>query len=61
MLSGWRAPARRSWSGARQQADLAHLVALQEVEHRDPRDIIADIRALEGEITKGLDELEGML
>ncbi len=32
-----------------------------EVAHDSPKDIIAELRALEGEITKGLDALEGML
>ena len=31
------------------------------VEHRPPREIIAELKALEAEIAKGLDELEGML
>jgi type I restriction enzyme M protein len=30
-------------------------------EHRPPKDIIAELKALEQEITGGLDELEGML
>ena len=33
----------------------------EEVEHRDPREILADLRALEDEIRAGLDELESML
>lgn len=32
-----------------------------EVEHQSPAEIIAELRALEGEITEGLDRLEGML
>ncbi len=32
-----------------------------EVEHRPPREIIAELKALEGEIAKGLAELEGMV
>jgi type I restriction enzyme M protein len=31
------------------------------VEHRAPREIIADLKALEGEIAEGLAELEGMV
>jgi type I restriction enzyme M protein len=31
------------------------------VEHRPPREIIAELKALEAEIAKGLDELEAML
>ncbi|MCF7777424.1 N-6 DNA methylase [Sulfitobacter sp. M220] len=33
----------------------------EEVEHQSPAEIIAELRALEGEITEGLDRLEGML
>ncbi len=33
----------------------------EDVEHRDPREILADLRALEDEIRAGLDELESML
>lgn len=36
-------------------------IEVQEEEHRDPLEIIAEIRALEQEIAAGLDELEGML
>jgi len=36
-------------------------IEYEEVEHRDPRDIIADIRKLEDEIQQGLTELEDML
>lgn len=36
-------------------------VVYEEEEHRDPLEIIAEIRALEKEIAAGLDELEGML
>jgi len=36
-------------------------IVYEEVEHRDPRDIIADIRALEAEIAQGLTDLEAML
>lgn len=36
-------------------------ILVQEEEHRDPLEIIAEIRALEQEIAAGLDELEGML
>jgi type I restriction enzyme M protein len=31
------------------------------VEHRPPKEIIAELKALEAEIAKGLDEMEGML
>ncbi len=30
-------------------------------EHRPPKEIIAELKALEQEIAEGLDELEGML
>lgn len=33
----------------------------EEVEHQSPAEIIAELRALEGEIAEGLDKLEGML
>tara|TARA_R110002073_G_scaffold9896_6_gene49100 strand:- start:8389 stop:9927 length:1539 start_codon:yes stop_codon:yes gene_type:complete len=33
----------------------------EEVEHQSPAEIIAELRALEGEIAEGLDRLEGML
>lgn len=33
----------------------------EEVEHQSPAEIIADLRALETEITEGLDRLEDML
>lgn len=33
----------------------------EEVEHQSPAEIIAELRALEAEITEGLDRLEGML
>ena len=33
----------------------------EEVDHQSPTEIIADLRALEGEIAEGLDRLEGML
>lgn len=33
----------------------------EEVEHQSPAEIIAELRALEGEIIEGLDRLEGML
>ncbi|KAB1662154.1 SAM-dependent DNA methyltransferase [Pseudoclavibacter chungangensis] len=36
-------------------------VVYDEIEHRPPLDIIADIQALEAEIAKGLDELKAML
>ena len=36
-------------------------IVYEQVEHRDPRDIIADIRALEAEIAQGLTDLEAML
>lgn len=36
-------------------------VVYEEEEHRDPLEIIAEIRSLEKEIAAGLDELEGML
>ncbi|MFO6451516.1 MULTISPECIES: N-6 DNA methylase [unclassified Aeromicrobium] len=36
-------------------------IAHDEIEHRDPLDIIADIETLEDEIAKGLAELKGML
>ena len=36
-------------------------VEYEEVEHRDPREIIAELRKLEDEIQQGLSELEGML
>jgi type I restriction enzyme M protein len=36
-------------------------VEYEEIEHRDPRDIIAEIRKLEDEIQQGLTELEDML
>ncbi|QQC58843.1 SAM-dependent DNA methyltransferase [Rothia kristinae] len=36
-------------------------IEVQEEEHRDPLEIIAEIRALEQEIAADLDELEGML
>jgi type I restriction enzyme M protein len=36
-------------------------VVHEEVEHRDPREIMAELRRLEGEIAEGLRELEGML
>ena len=36
-------------------------VVYEEVEHRAPADIIADLRKLEDEIAAGLAELEGLL
>ena len=36
-------------------------IAHEEVEHQSPAEIIADLRALEAEITEGLDRLEEML
>ena len=36
-------------------------VVHEEAEHRPPKEIIAELRALEREIADGLDELEGML
>lgn len=36
-------------------------VEYEEVEHRDPLEILADIRLLDDDIRAGLDELEGML
>ena len=32
-----------------------------EIEHRQPREILARLRELEAEIQAGMDELEGML
>jgi hypothetical protein len=37
--------------------ELAHA----EVEHRPPLEILAELRAIEQEILKGIEELEGML
>ena len=36
-------------------------VVHEAVEHRPPKEIIAELKALEGEIAEGLDELEAML
>jgi len=36
-------------------------VVHEEVEHRPPKEILADLRKLEEEIRKGMEELEGML
>jgi type I restriction enzyme M protein len=36
-------------------------VAHEEVDHQPPKEIIAELRAIEVEITEGLDRLEGML
>ncbi len=36
-------------------------VVHDKVDHRAPREIIAELRALEAEIAKGLSELEGMM
>ena len=33
----------------------------EEVEHRPPLEILAELRAIEQEILEGIDELEGML
>ena len=36
-------------------------VVHEATEHRPPKEIIAELKALEEEIAEGLDELEGML
>jgi type I restriction enzyme M protein len=36
-------------------------VVHEEVQHRAPKDILADLEMLEAEIQRGLKELEGML
>jgi type I restriction enzyme M protein len=36
-------------------------VVHEAVEHRPPKEIIAELKAMEKEIADGLDELEGML
>jgi type I restriction enzyme M protein len=36
-------------------------VVHEAVEHRPPKEIIAELKALENEIAEGLDELEGLL
>ena len=36
-------------------------VVHEEVQHRAPKDILADLEKLEAEIQQGLKELEGML
>ena len=36
-------------------------VVHEAAEHRPPKEIIAELKALEKEIAEGLDELEGML
>ena len=42
-------------------APVCTFVVRQEIEHRAPLDIIADIETLEGEIAKGLVKLKAML
>lgn len=50
----WSWPSRQPDGGTQ---ELVH----EEVEHRPPLEVLAELRAIEQEILQGIDELEGML